>query len=653
MFVNDTIKKDNENSKNILPSMNTINPLNLSNNLVKLYVKKEYKNLAFSNLKQPINNDGDTIIHILAQNLDKAGFELILQYNPKAITYDIINFPNKKAELPIHKALEYIQLIKQSDQDFIDYMIDRLGANPDIPDANNRIIVRSNNNNTKHNTIMYEVDEKINKLNNAVVANIKNLTELNDNVLDQNSKSQSSSKYIGFIKDITDYYGTAMNKNLLNSSIGGYLGKRRILNYFPDHDNLTETGNHNSFVARDKNSMQTKYNLNKTMTGRTEQERINKKETKLKLMEEKIRNKRLLGGSDNDDLRNQEKNIRTKLEHLQNNKRNLFGGTEHDSVIDFVGGKKKYNDVWNSEDLDKLFNTKSRNSKKMGTNNNFVNTRDRARRSNYRGANTSDSINNRNRLSSKKITTNDNQSNTYHNTKKIDSRKTRSHDRHSDDRYSDDRYSEQDRPRKRNKETDDIYRSFAKKIMDLLGVDEETAKFYRSVIKINIEESNPELKKRVNDALKVKEMESIFENKNKLQATLDKIDMEKYKKIMARKKEENDKLREENSKKRESGKKRDEKSATGKTDESKQKKETNKSKADQSKTDKSKPDKSKADKSKPDIKKKSNGNIRSTSDIYSATSDQIRIPKKKIKNQSRVIENGYLHSDEVFLSSDF
>ncbi|BCS83048.1 hypothetical protein QLL95_gp1075 [Cotonvirus japonicus] len=111
-----------------------------------------------------------------------------------------------------------------------------------------------------------------------------------------------------------------------------------------------------------------------------------------------------------------------------------------------------------------------------------------------------------------------------------------------------DLFTSQERPR--NTKVDEIYRSFVQKIMDLLGVDEETAKFYRSAIKIEITNKNPELRKRENDELKIQEMEKIFNNKKTLQDTLSDIDMDKIKKFMVERKQEVDKLREERNKNR-------------------------------------------------------------------------------------------------------
>jgi len=52
--------------------------------------------------------------------------------------------------------------------------------------------------------------------------------------------------------------------------------------------------------------------------------------------------------------------------------------------------------------------------------------------------------------------------------------------------------------------------------MDALEVDEQTAKLYRSAIKITIGKENPELRKMENDELRVKEMEKIIDDKKKI-----------------------------------------------------------------------------------------------------------------------------------------
>jgi hypothetical protein len=97
--------------------------------------------------------------------------------------------------------------------------------------------------------------------------------------------------------------------------------------------------------------------------------------------------------------------------------------------------------------------------------------------------------------------------------------------------------------RVRNPEADEKYRSFVKTIMDLLSVDEDTARLYRSAIKITIERKNPELRK--DELLKIKEMENIFKSESTLTSTLEKIDIDEIKKHMAMQKQRSEERRKE------------------------------------------------------------------------------------------------------------
>jgi len=665
-----------ENTNNGINNLSQINMRDALEN----YLKKDYEKLAFSDLKQTVNNDGDTVIHLLAKNLDKAVFELIQRYNPNAITYDIINIPNKKLELPIHKALETIKKNNDMGQDFISYMVNTLGANPDVPDANNRIII-NNDTSTKS---MYDIDTNKKELDEIVSRNIKNLTKL----ADTNTNFNPSTNNVGieFIKSITNYYANtsamSQQQNAQASQSGGYSGKRRIRNYFSDIDSWTEDKN-NSFVTKKKNelllnnnSMRTSERKKNTNTKRTnesglrmiggreeEREKYTKQVDELKLNEERLRNERLIGGKDSEDLRMEERRLRTEREKLVDEHNKLFGG---------MNGSRKYRRTGSEG----FTNENIRNNRTIDTNNkkkkiqeelkrlikeeNNLTGTERHRRAEERlvGGRDEDwsqtdrdspdikrkkprKSNNRKSFANDLKTDDfDDIFNTTENDTDFEANdRTSSNDRNpsnkrtlSDDDEDDD-YDEydvvenrqmfdypgmfdnnQDRPRReRDTKVDDIYRSFVQKIMDLLGVDEETARFYRSAIKITIEENNPELRNRENDALKIKEMESIFENKNKLQSALDKIDMDKIKRLMSQKKEEGDKRREE-------WKKRN------------------------------------------DEKRKSNSETSDTSDMDNkapnvadtTTSDDKPKPRKRktSANQYRVVNNGYLQSDEILFSPD-
>ena len=681
-------------------SVSTINN-SKQDDLLAAYARKDYDTLAKANLKQPVNNDGDTIAHILAKKLDRAGFELIIYKNNNInpFTYDIINKPNKKSQLPIHLALETIQQNQQMGQDFIDYMINILHANPEIPDAKNRIIVGNKNSQQK---VFYESGDKIEELNNIVINNIKNLTKLAETgivglVPYANTKSTTglsantgNSGIIDFINDLTKQY---TGSSTMSKQTGGYNGSRKIKNYISD--DLSDTGDNNSFVTKNKNTMlnnrTTIWNANdrNTTTNRIihdnivvnesilpmvggEIERKNKlrnTEALLRLEEEKIRNARLIGGNDNNESRQEERRIRNEREALIRNNEELFGRNGEFNRNNAMEKNNKWNSDWTiggamdddfsiDDETDYDDQLGGKRGRKKGSKNAVSKVSKKSKSGNDRGISTKNTKkskpvrgtkNNRNNKPRRftenwdtddfDLTISDDDIGSYNgnsndndqtDTKKSGSNKQsksandRSKLNNDDDELEiinsrqmfdyPDMFSSQDRPRT---EADDMYSSFVQKIMDLLGVDLETAKFYRSAIKINIENSNPELKKRVNDNLKIKEMESIFENKKKLQSTLDKIDIEDIKKYMSQKKEEGESRKKEYEEKR--------------------KQTPNKNKKQTARTNRTSFDSAK------------------TSSATSATSDEAPKPKRARKptTQSRIADNGYLQSDEILFSPNY
>ncbi|ALR83978.1 hypothetical protein [Niemeyer virus] len=186
-------------------------------------------------------------------------------------------------------------------------------------------------------------------------------------------------------------------------------------------------------------------------------------------------------------------------------------------------------------------------------------------------------------------------------------------------------FSSQERPRERNTKVDEIYRSFVKKIMDLLGVDEETAKLYRSAIKIDIGNKNPELRKWENDELKIQEMEKIFNNKQSLQNALDKIDMDQIKSEMSRRRDESNKRRDEKRKDREE-KRRQKRS---------QRSDTRKQGIDSATSDEATSDQT-----------------QSTDSNNTTETASKKRTRKSTTSQSRVGPNNYLRSEDIIISTE-
>lgn len=397
----------------------------LSNNdFLTAYALRNFNVLAHSDLSRGVDDNDDTIIHLLAKNLDKDGLDQIIKINPGAITNTVLNKQNKNNETPLHCALDAIKKNQQSNQEFVDYLIE-LGANPNIPDKNHRVIIDVNN---------QSVDERANKIND-----LNDLVKQNIGLLMGEGKGVSD---IDFIRKITDMYKQS----------GGYHGERKIKSSYDDMK-------YDSFVAVHKNDLM-------------------------------------------HDMNNQEKMKKEKMRNMQ-----LFGGYTGGSRFD-EDSDEDFNDFRLTTDGDETF------AVNLTSVNDDIDDTDGT-------DGVSDDLH-----IDEESSSDDNYRNIWTSNERVT-----------------DSISEMGRPR--NTEVDEIYRSFVTKIMDLLGVDEQTAKDYRTVIKVKIEMENPELRKRINDPLKVKEMETFFVNKKKLKSLIDSIDMDEIKKYMAERKKESEKRRQE------------------------------------------------------------------------------------------------------------
>lgn len=196
-----------------------------SNNVLSHYHNKDFKSLANCNLNQTINVDGDTVIHLMAKNLDLFGIELLVRYNPKNIR-DAINVKNKNFQTPIDKALESNDYNTNTSK-FINLMVEN-GANI------------SNN-------------KKLQNMNNNIMNNIKNLRN-QEKSKSENYLVDDDNKDIQFIKELTEYYA--------NQAGGRHNGMRKIKGYYAHSDSFSETGKNDSFIPNSKDKILKKYDNN-------------------------------------------------------------------------------------------------------------------------------------------------------------------------------------------------------------------------------------------------------------------------------------------------------------------------------------------------------------------------------------------------------
>lgn len=109
--------------------------MSINRNIINQYLSGNYDDLR-SVLDKKVNDNGDTIIHIIAMKLDKDTLQKIGEKYIKPH----INIQNNQGECPIHKALTAIEESNEDFYDFITYLIDACGADPNIPDKNGRVI---------------------------------------------------------------------------------------------------------------------------------------------------------------------------------------------------------------------------------------------------------------------------------------------------------------------------------------------------------------------------------------------------------------------------------------------------------------------------------------------------------------------------------
>ena len=100
--------------------------------ILTAYKSGDIKMLA-SNLDKPIDNQGNTILHVIASNLDDATFNKVSKIHK--FTYDEMNKLNDMQETPLMVSVKKMQLSGSRSHDIIDDMI-RNEADPSITDSN-------------------------------------------------------------------------------------------------------------------------------------------------------------------------------------------------------------------------------------------------------------------------------------------------------------------------------------------------------------------------------------------------------------------------------------------------------------------------------------------------------------------------------------
>jgi hypothetical protein len=619
-----------------MSTQNTATSDTVGQQILDFYHKGNFKELAKSNLEVPVDSEGNTIVHVMAKNNDKNAFDKLLEQNPKLFDFGLINKPNLKSELPIHQAVE--SSANQKDQSFITYMIEKLKANPNIPDNNNRIVIKKEVSVEKEP--VSPTAQNIERLNQRVLDNMKKLADKAEKfVSDQWSAlglNQSTTtvnlpeldnikKSINSVRQRTD--GNLLELDNLEKYID--LAKQKASAEGIDIEKLKQLiENAKQKIGSSKELEDIKMNLN-SLKEKIQQNMKNMPEVKniksdLSSLKEKVTSE--TGGDrqvviimpDLDGIKKLIDDIKKRagttselvdIEKFIDSAKQRINteGLDIDRIQQTIEeAKKKYganapelDDIKhrlnllkqkmpqmissNSDYLDKLqkyinqkrtelspkINRVSGDWKNVAelatTNEPFFDT---PKKCDIKR--TSEPVKTQNQSANVKfieeltnLYTSSTKTANQQNTQQAQASQSGGYSgkRVIKNRYSglsefsehgmNDSFmskkkrqmlndlsniiSSQDRP-KPDQVVTDAYNAILKKIMELLGVDEETGRIYRSALKITVTRKNPELRKRENDALKVKEIEKIVEDKKSLQKALKEIDIDEIKAYMAEQK---------------------------------------------------------------------------------------------------------------------
>ena len=621
---------------------------NPKDDLMKLYKNRNFEELSKKDLAQPVDDEGNTIIHIMAYNLDKDGFVQLTKYykeshNGKVLPYDLINKENYLKEVPINKASQRVEenlsgklgeskyRINEKASALVDYMVGTLRA-VNLPNPKGIIFQEKDvekKSPSRSESADLESKKQLEKLNERVKADLEKLSgSKTQNLACQTRQTKTNpleedENKLQFIRELEKEH-----KEPTTSQTGGYNGTRTIKNYVSDF--LTETND--SFVTGKKNSMLNRNDRKNTST-RNSWERTSE------ILGEEI------GTSDLDEL-DESTTSMSETSELDEPTTNI-SETSDIGIDEFVGGQnrktRKNNGITrnkrtsdrkreNARQLDKpKTQSKSSGRKKSNQEPNGSSKNKDVGRSNYVKSFTEhwetdefkfspSSSDNRQKIQ-KQQKQNRRSARDDEDDEDVTGLSSINFEEETD--IIDDEDSPMDvqsRPKREPQPHDEVYRSFIQKIKDAMGVDEDTARLYRSALKIIITRDRPELRGRENDALKVQAMEEIINDKEVLKKTLNRDvipRLDEIKRIMEENREAGEKRRKEWEERKKNRGDRENRTETN----------TGKSTA-------------------------TTNTSRKQQVSSKSTSDEPATKTRKPRKSSKVAENGYIQSDEILLSPE-
>lgn len=229
--------------------------MNINKELIDLYEKKQLDVLCSRKWNIPVDENGSSIIHVIAKKLDRNSLEMMIKINPRKVL-EYVNIPNNNNEYPIQHALKSNETDFTKVKKFIKFMIEEMKSEHVINEVAPKI---------QESETLSEKVNKLNIMNNKIIENINKLTKsLNEKTI-INKKSDVSTgmnlqkKFdLDFVEKLVDeHFGTSKLSGGYdeNDMYGGkkYSGKRKIQKYV--NQSISENGDNDSFRLDDENDM--------------------------------------------------------------------------------------------------------------------------------------------------------------------------------------------------------------------------------------------------------------------------------------------------------------------------------------------------------------------------------------------------------------
>lgn len=469
----------------------------------------------------------DGSLHEFAKNLDIQSFEDFRKKYPDGkIPFYRLNLIDQNGNTPLHTALHNNDINNPKTQNFINYMVKELGAKPDIPDAHNRTLAH------------YSNPSDNNKKKSLQLSNLKSIIKEMDNIdslrhIDSSNRHTGRSNRYNIATQPTTMPTTSVPstlEDLLNKlpqtfeNIPNKLGKilqdtsqkvsDTLSGPFTNRSKPVQGGKERYSERSQLNSRKQHYmddagipmneaRITKRIVNQDQYHKLINEENELLRKEEMLRNKRLINRQFNTPTFESEVRAKNKRRTITNQRLNMFGGARDDEFDDDINNSSESDsDTSSSSSIDLTFGGVSDDDFDRDFDRDDNNKQDKDDNDDDDFFNGSDGL----------------------------------------DNLGYDERDNMDRPR--DKQATDLFNKYLLKIKELLGVDDEKAKEYRTIIKLHFESKYPDLKGRQSDLKKMQKMEPYFESKTKLKNLLESIDVKSIKKFMDERRQTNETAKE-------------------------------------------------------------------------------------------------------------